>query len=119
MKLQIFIAIRAVMPIAPRAESQSWLLPSQANPASTGPCAVKADANTTASANPINEQGGSPTGLGHRAFDQLVVVDQVLPINDRMTDLDHGKLVFVAPRLIDRKRGVGRVAAEVVRAFAR
>src|SRR5439155_25436336 len=88
-------------------------------PASTGPCSVKADANTTASANPINEQGGCPTGLWHRAFDQLVVVDQVLPINDGMTDLDHGKRVFMAPRLIDRKRGVGRVAAEIVRAFAR
>src|SRR5436309_15945383 len=94
-------------------------LPSQANPASTGPCAVKADANTTAIANLINEQGGCTTSLGHRAFDQLVVVDQVLPINDRMTDLDHGKRVFVISGLINRDRGVGRVAAEVVRAFAR
>src|SRR5438093_4925335 len=94
-------------------------LPSQANPASTGPCAVKADANTTASANLIDEQGGCTTSLGHRAFDQLVVVDHVFPINDRMADLDHGKRVFVAPRLIDRKRGVWWIAAEIVWAFAR
>jgi hypothetical protein len=40
MKLQIFIAICAVMPTAPRAESQSWLLP-PANPASTDSYAVK------------------------------------------------------------------------------
>src|SRR5436190_16065533 len=94
-------------------------LPSQANPASTGPCAVKADANTTASANLINEQGGCTTSLGHRAFDQLVVVDQVLPINDRMTDLDHGKRVFVISGLINRDRSIRWVAAEIVRAFAR
>src|SRR5438034_6621909 len=86
----------------------SWLLPSQANPASAGPCAVKADANPTARTDPINEQGGCTTGLGHRAFDQLVVVDQILPINDRITDLDHGERVFVISGLINRYRGVGR-----------
>ena len=36
-----------------------------------------------------------------------------------MTDLDHGKRVFVISGLINRDRGIGRIAAEVVRAFAR
>src|SRR5439155_20545647 len=104
---------------AQRAESQSCLLPPQANPASPGPCSVKADANTTASTDPIDKQGGCATGLGHRAFDQLVAIDQVFAINDRMTDLNHGKRVFVISGLINRNRGVGRIAAEVVRTFAR
>src|SRR6266487_5504863 len=65
--------------------SESCLLPPQANPASTGSYSMKTGTNTTAHTNPINEQGGCTTSLGHHAFDQLVVVDQVLPINDRMT----------------------------------
>src|SRR5438046_6571257 len=73
------------------ADLSCQLLPRQANPARTGAYAVKTGTDTTAHTNPVNEQGGCPTGLGHRVFDQLVVVDQVLPINDRMTDLDHGK----------------------------
>src|SRR5439155_25244391 len=31
------------------------------------PCSVKADANTTASTDAIDKQGGCATGLGHRA----------------------------------------------------
>jgi hypothetical protein len=63
MKLQIFIAIRAVMLTAPRAESQSWLLP-PANPPSTDSYSVKTGTNTTTHTNPINEQGGCPPAFG-------------------------------------------------------
>jgi hypothetical protein len=42
-------------------------LPSEANPTSTGSYPVKTDTNTAAYTNPINEQRGCPTGLGHRA----------------------------------------------------
>jgi hypothetical protein len=48
----------------------------------------------------------APPALGHCAIDQLVLVDQVLPINDRVTDLDHAKRVVVTPRFIDRKIGL-------------
>ena len=85
------------------------LLPPQANPASTSPYAVKTGTNTTAHTNPINKQGSCPTGLGHRAFDQLVAVNQVFPINDRMTDLNHGKRILanvekVNPDLVVRDK---------------
>ena len=40
---------------------------------------MKSDANTTTDTDPVDEQRGCPTSLGHGALDQLVVVDQVMP----------------------------------------
>src|SRR5262245_40134479 len=75
------------------------------------PYAMKTVTSTTARTDPINEQGGWPTSLGHRALDQLVAVDQVILLDDRMTDLDHRQRVLVVPRLIDRKHGFCRKVA--------
>ena len=68
-------------------------------------------------ANP-NKHSGRSADLGHCAANKLVVVNQIVSINDRMTGLDHRQRVLAAARLIDRKRGVRRSAAEIVRAFA-
>jgi len=57
-----------------------------ANAATTDPCAVKTGTNTAAHTDPVNEQRSCPTRPRHGALDQLVVVDQVFPVNDRMTD---------------------------------
>jgi hypothetical protein len=54
MKLQVFIAIHALMLTADRAESQSWLL-KPANPASTDSYCAKTRTNATAHTNRINE----------------------------------------------------------------
>jgi hypothetical protein len=67
MKLQVFIAIHALMLTADRAESQSWLL-KPANPASTDSYCAKTRTNAAAHTNRINEKGCRRAALGRRAF---------------------------------------------------
>jgi len=58
---------------------------------------VKTDSNTAAYTDLINEQRSCSSGVGYRAFDQLVGVGQVIPINYWMTDLDDGKRILGMP----------------------
>ena len=57
----------------------------------------------------------APPALGHCAIDQLVLVDQILPINDPATDLDHAKRVVFTPRFIDRTIGLASSCDTVFR----
>src|SRR5208282_5027835 len=50
---------------------------------------------------PIDKQCGVPASSGHLAVDELVVVNEIRPINDRIGDLDHRKRTVILPRLID------------------
>src|SRR5215468_10220525 len=86
----------------------------QAHPSGTSPDAMKTCSHTTARPDPVDEQGGCSAGLGHRALDQLVMVDQVIPLDDRMVDLDHGERVGRLPGLIHGQRRVGRVTGKIV-----
>lgn len=53
----------------------------------TGTCAMEARTHTAAGTDPVDEERGCAAGFGHRAHDQLVVVNQILPIHHGMADL--------------------------------
>ena len=99
-----------------RGGRRSWFLIVERQPRGHRPPTVKAHATPPRQSN--HKHSGRSADLGHCAANKLVVVNQIVSINDRMTGLDHRQRVLAAARLIDRKRGVRRSAAEIVRAFA-
>lgn len=70
--------------------------------------------DTTADADPVDEQRGGAAGLRHLPVDQLVRVDEIVPLDDRVADLDHGEHILALAPLVDGERRVRGIRGEVV-----